>query len=171
MGYREAPPPLDARAQAGPLPARSGPPGAPSPRWGRRPSFDSDGTFEVDVPVGQVDLVVERGTEYRPLHLCLDAPAGGAVDLDCPLERWIHLPERGWYAGNTHVHYDEKETRALDRLRSEGRGPDGAGRVRTEPKRPGLADASLADPTPRDPDATSHDRLGVGEPRRRHAEP
>ncbi|MET0852234.1 MAG: hypothetical protein ABW020_13945, partial [Candidatus Rokuibacteriota bacterium] len=61
---------------------------------GGEPSFYSDGTFSVDVPGGQVDLVVERGTEYRPLRLCFDGPARGAVDLDCPLERWVRLPER-----------------------------------------------------------------------------
>src|SRR5450759_115052 len=67
------------------------------------PFFYSDGRFEVDLPLGQADLVVERGTEYRPSRLVVDLPARGAVDVELPLDRWIAMSERGWYAGNTHV--------------------------------------------------------------------
>lgn len=80
------------------------------------PFFYSDGTFALDAPRGQTDVIVERGTEYRPLRVVVDVPARGTVDLDLPIERWIRLPETGWYAGNTHVHYGEGETRAEDRL-------------------------------------------------------
>src|SRR5262249_50565920 len=41
-----------------------------------------------------------------------------------PLDRWINLPETGWYAGNTHVHYNETEMRALERLRLDPRVED-----------------------------------------------
>ena len=68
--------------------------------------------------------MVERGTEYRPYRLTVDLPRQGAVEVDLPLERWVRLAEQGWYAGNTHVHYDEKETRPLDRLRLDPRVED-----------------------------------------------
>ena len=68
---------------------------------------------------GQADITVERGTEYLPFHATLDVPANGAIDVDIPLTRWISMPEEGRFAGNTHVHYDETETRALDRLRDQ----------------------------------------------------
>jgi hypothetical protein len=84
-----------------------------------QPFFYSEGTFAVDVARGQADITVERGTEYRPLQVHVDVPASGRIDLDLPLERWIRMPEQGWYAGNTHVHYDETETRALERLRTD----------------------------------------------------
>ena len=29
--------------------------------------FYADGLFELEAPVGQVDIVVERGNDYRPL--------------------------------------------------------------------------------------------------------
>jgi hypothetical protein len=137
---------------------------------GGEPSFYSDGTFSVDVPTGQVDLVVERGTEYRPLRLCFDAPARGAVDLDCPLERWIRLPERGWYAGNTHVHYDEKETRALDRLRLDPRVEDLPVLIVSVLKRSDLAYASNAFPIGRHPVSTPDHVVDIGEESRHNDE-
>ena len=92
------------------------PPDAPLKVGPGQPFFYCEGSFGVDVLLGQTDVVVERGTEYRPLRLTLTLPASGPVDLDLPLERWISLPEQGWYAGNTHVHYSEVELRPLDRL-------------------------------------------------------
>jgi len=94
--------------------------------------FYSEGAFEVEVSRGQTDVIVERGTEYLPRQVQLDAPAAGAVELDLELERWTNLADTGWYAGNTHVHYDEHETRAEERLRLDPprRGPPG---VRRQP--------------------------------------
>ena len=71
------------------------------------PFFYADGAFEVQTPRGAVDIVVERGTEYVPLRHTLYAPSGGAVEVDLMLERWVDLPEQGWYPGNTHIHYNE----------------------------------------------------------------
>jgi hypothetical protein len=88
------------------------------------PFFYCEGAFEVDVPRGQVDVIVERGTEYRPLRLPVDAGAAGGIDVELPLERWVRMAERGLHAGNTHVHYDEKETRPLERLRLDPRVED-----------------------------------------------
>jgi hypothetical protein len=97
------------------------PDGAILKRGPGEPFFYCAGAFELDVPRGQVDLVVERGTEYRPLHITVDASAG---DVDLPLDRWTRLADVGLYAGNTHVHYDEKETRPLERLRLDPRVED-----------------------------------------------
>ena len=30
--------------------------------------------------------------------------------------RWNNFADQGWHAGNTHIHYDEKETRPDQRL-------------------------------------------------------
>jgi hypothetical protein len=84
------------------------------------PYFYSDGRFEVAVPVGGVRVRVERGTEYLPLERNLSVDKLDTVELDLPLERWTHLPERGWFPGNTHIHYDEKEKQRDRRLRLEG---------------------------------------------------
>ena len=44
------------------------------------PFFYCDGEFTVDAPRGQVEILVERGTEYRPTRRSLYAPAGGVDD-------------------------------------------------------------------------------------------
>jgi hypothetical protein len=135
------------------------------------PYFYSDGAFEVAVPRGQVDVVVERGTEYRPHRLSLEAPPQGAVDIDLPLERWIRLPEEGWYAGNTHVHYDEKETRALDRLRLDPRVEDLPVLVVSVLKRRELAYASNVFPIGRHAVSTVRHHVDIGEETRHNDEP
>ncbi len=81
------------------------------------PYFYADGTFAVELPRGQADVRVERGTEYAPLHITTKVPLHGTVNLSLPLQRWIRLDEQGWYPGNTHIHYREFETRPEERLR------------------------------------------------------
>ncbi len=135
------------------------------------PFFYCDGTFVVDVLRGQTDVVVERGTEYRPLHLTVVMPATGAVDLDLPLDRWISLPEQGWYAGNTHVHYDDKETRPLDRLRLDPRVEDLPVLVVSVLKRRDLPYSSNAFPIGRHPISTHDHVVDIGEESRHNDEP
>ena len=88
------------------------------------PFFYSDGTFSVDVPRGRTQVLVERGTEYVPARVTLDAPAQGTVAIDITLERWTELGEQGWHPGNTHIHYDEKEQRPDERLQLDPRVED-----------------------------------------------
>ena len=71
----------------------------------------------MDVPRGSTDIVVERGTEYKPLRKVVSMPAKGAVEVELHLKRWADLPSQGWYPGNTHLHYNEEEARPDDRLR------------------------------------------------------
>jgi hypothetical protein len=138
---------------------------------GGEPYFYAEGDFAVEAPVGQTDVVVERGTEYRPLRLIVDLPARGAVDVDLPLERWIALPEQGWYAGNTHVHYDERETRALDRLRLDPRVEDLPVFVVSHLQRRELAYASNDFPIGRHALSTPEHVIDVGEESRHNDTP
>ena len=80
------------------------------------PFFYSDGSFEVDVSRGPAQVTAERGTEYVPARQILDVPAQGTVATEIVMKRWSELPGRNWHPGNTHIHYDEKETRRDDRL-------------------------------------------------------
>ena len=59
--------------------------------------YADENGFEVEAPGGPTQIVVERGTEYRPLRLTLTAPWSGTVDVDAPLERWIDLPDQARY--------------------------------------------------------------------------
>ena len=80
------------------------------------PFFFSGGEFEVNVQRGRTDILVERGTEYEPSRVVVETSAAGVVDVEIPIKRWYYPQEDGWYPGNTHIHYDEKETRPDDRL-------------------------------------------------------
>ena len=86
--------------------------------------FYSSGSFEIDVPRGRVRVIVERGTEYIPIRLDIEASSQGTVTADVQLKRWSKLGTEGWHPGNTHIHYDEKEKRPDDRLHLDPRVED-----------------------------------------------
>jgi len=88
------------------------------------PFFYSDGEFTVNAPRGMTQILVERGTEYVPAKISMDAPSNGTVCIDVELERWADLADRGWHPGNTHIHYDQNEKRPDDRLRLDPRVED-----------------------------------------------
>jgi hypothetical protein len=133
--------------------------------------YCDDGSVEVDVPGGPTDVVIERGTEYTPLRLSLNAPSAGTVNVDAPLERWIELPEQGWYGGNTHVHYTEHESRPLDRLRLDPRVEDLPVLVVSVLQRRDLAYASNAFPIGHHELSTAAHIIDVGEESRHNIEP
>lgn len=80
------------------------------------PFFYSDGHFAVDAPRGLTQILVERGTEYKPVQLTLDLAQRGVTAIDIALERWTTLGDQGWHPGNTHIHYDQHEQRPDERL-------------------------------------------------------
>ena len=80
------------------------------------PFFFSDGEFEVAAGRGRTDVLVERGTEYEPQRLVVEVPEHGVVEVEIPIERWYYPQRDNWYPGNTHIHYDAKESRPDQRL-------------------------------------------------------
>jgi hypothetical protein len=86
-----------------------------------RPGFYTPGEFTLEVPSGFTTISVERGTEYEPFEVTFPVDFGPPQELTVPLRRWTHLPELGWYPGNTHIHYDEHELRPDERLRLDPR--------------------------------------------------
>ncbi len=85
------------------------------------PFFYSEGQFALDLPAGSTQVLVERGTEYVPARRRIKVPNRGTLHLEIELERWATLGQQGWHPGNTHIHYDEKETRPDERLRLDPR--------------------------------------------------
>ena len=81
------------------------------------PFFYCSGEFSLNVPRGSTDILVERGTEYKPLHQVVSIPSRGAVEVELLLQRWVDLPALHWYPGNTHIHYNELEEKPDERLR------------------------------------------------------
>ena len=86
--------------------------------------FYSDGNFELEIGRGSARILVERGTEYIPAVVNCDIPVNGSQAVDITLDRWFELSTRGWHPGNTHIHYDEKETRPDERLQLDPRVED-----------------------------------------------
>lgn len=133
--------------------------------------YAGEAGFEVEVAGGPTQVIVERGTEYLPLRLAFNARWTGVVDLDAPLERWIDLPEQGWYGGNTHVHYSEVESRPLDRLRLDPRVEDLPVLVVSVLQRRDIPYASNVFPIGRHSLSTDQHVIDIGEESRHNSEP
>jgi hypothetical protein len=63
-----------------------------------------DGRCEGWLPRGDVLVDVARGFEYTPLRQRLTI-APGQQELSLRLKRWTSMNERGWFSGDTHVHF------------------------------------------------------------------
>lgn len=63
-----------------------------------------DGTCEGWLPRGDCIVDVARGYEYEPLREKVTIEPGQR-ELTLRLKRWIDMNARGWYSGDTHVHF------------------------------------------------------------------
>ncbi|MBM3263730.1 MAG: CehA/McbA family metallohydrolase [candidate division Zixibacteria bacterium] len=137
-----------------------------------RPFFYCEGSFEVEVSRGPVEILVERGTEYEPLHKQVYAPSTGHVDVELSLRRWADLPSLNWHPGNTHIHYDEKETQPDERLRLDPHVHDFSVTVVSILERRGLAYKSNRFPLGVMTDiSTAHHIVDIGEESRHNEMP
>ena len=59
--------------------------------------------FEVELPAGKYRIVVERGKEYHALTKDFEM-GDQPQEMTLKLVRWIDMPARGWYSGETHSH-------------------------------------------------------------------
>src|SRR5690349_17809749 len=57
------------------------------------PFFYSDGQFLLDAPRGFNQILVERGTEYKPARVRVNVPSKGTAAIDIEIERWNDLAE------------------------------------------------------------------------------
>ena len=67
------------------------------------PFFFAGGSFEVEVPSGRTDVLVERGSEYEPARVVVEAPEKGVVEVEVALRRWHH-PQEGELVPRQHPH-------------------------------------------------------------------
>ena len=72
-----------------------------------------DGTFEAELPVGEVFVEISKGFEYRPVRERLQI-GPDTRSLDLTLERWIDLRAQGWVTADTHVHFLSPSTALLE---------------------------------------------------------
>ena len=61
--------------------------------------------FQIQVPAGEYKIEVVRGLEYLPRTLEFQVRPGEIPALDLGLKRWANMAGRGWYSGDTHVHF------------------------------------------------------------------
>lgn len=62
------------------------------------------GPFEMEVPPGEWEVVVRRGAEHAVVADTFVLKPGERLAKTYRPKRWIHMPDRGWYAGDDHVH-------------------------------------------------------------------
>jgi hypothetical protein len=63
-----------------------------------------DGTCQGWLPRGDVVVDVARGFEYEPLRTRVSI-APGQRELTLRIRRWTSMNTRGWYSGDSHVHF------------------------------------------------------------------
>ena len=74
-----------------------------------RLAFYVDGRYESRLPVGEYELVVTRGPEYRSHRGAVEIRAGETTSVTVPLQRYADLPAAGWFSGDSHVHLARDE--------------------------------------------------------------
>ena len=71
-----------------------------------------DGSFQIELPIGEVYVELSKGFEYRPLREKLTI-APGQRELKLRLERPVNLRGEGWVTADTHVHFISPQTAVL----------------------------------------------------------
>lgn len=64
----------------------------------------TDGTCQGWLPRGEVLVDVARGFEYEPIRESITI-APGQRELTLRLKRWTDMNAKGWYSGDSHVHF------------------------------------------------------------------
>ena len=73
-------------------------------RIGRQPWAYVEGSFEIDLPPGPIQVEIHKGPEYRPVSQTIQL-SPGKLALRFTIERLIDLPAQGWYSGDGRVHF------------------------------------------------------------------
>ena len=63
-----------------------------------------DGTCQIELPIGEVYVEAVRGFEYTPLRRQVQIKPGQR-DLTLKIKRVFDMKARGYYSGDTHVHF------------------------------------------------------------------
>lgn len=72
-----------------------------------------DGTFQVELPVGEVYVEITKGFEYEPVRRKLTIEAGQR-ELRLEIGRHSDLRTKGWVTADTHVHFLSPSTAVLE---------------------------------------------------------
>ncbi len=72
-----------------------------------------DGTFQVELPVGDVYLEMTKGFEYAPVRQKLEIRPDQR-ELKLEIDRIANLRSKGWVSADTHVHFLSPTTALLE---------------------------------------------------------
>ncbi|HEU0139813.1 MAG TPA: CehA/McbA family metallohydrolase [Bryobacteraceae bacterium] len=72
-----------------------------------------DGTFQIELPVGDVYVEISKGFEYEPIRQRLAIQAGQR-ELKLEIARTLDFRSRGWVTADTHVHFLSPSTAVLE---------------------------------------------------------
>ncbi len=67
-------------------------------------AFYVEGVFDVELEPGTWRLSISKGTEYLAQDHELRLGEGEDASRTYRLERWVDMPERGWYSADDHIH-------------------------------------------------------------------
>ncbi len=68
--------------------------------------FFTDGSVEVRVPPGQCVVEVGKGYEYQRTRRVFQLARQETRQATIAVSPWIDMAELGWYAGDTHIHFE-----------------------------------------------------------------
>lgn len=71
------------------------------------------GSFQVELPVGEVYVELNKGFEYTPVRRKLEIKPGQR-ELKLGVKRSLDLRKGGWVTADTHVHFITPQTAALE---------------------------------------------------------
>ncbi len=72
-----------------------------------------DGTFQVELPVGEIYLEMSKGFEYEAVRKKLTI-CPGQRELNLEISRLTNLRQQGWVCADTHVHFLPPTTAILE---------------------------------------------------------
>jgi hypothetical protein len=79
------------------------------PFWKEPAAYFVSRPFSIALPAGRYRLAVAKGIEYLPVVEEFEIRAGDTKTRKVELERWVNMPEQGWYSGDDHIHYPRTE--------------------------------------------------------------
>ncbi len=71
------------------------------------------GKFQIELPVGDVYVEINKGFEYAPVRQVLKIEPR-TRQLELRLSRWTNQREKGWVTADTHVHFISPQTAWLE---------------------------------------------------------
>lgn len=85
-------------------------------QWTDEAPIDVDGSRDIKLKAGSYQLHIGKGLEYTPIRQDVQIAAGITVEIDVNLERFVNLPDQGWWPGDDHVHLTRRNTSYDDDL-------------------------------------------------------